>query len=191
MSQRVLIILVAILGASPASAEWLLNNYRSEVSFVSTKAIDIAEVHRFRELDGRIADNGKAVVTIDLTTVDTGIEIRDERMQSLLFETDKYPQATIRTKLDKNTLKNMLPGAISRRELEFELDLHGIEMQVMSDVVISMLSETAVTVVSTKPIIINASTLGLTEGIEALRAIANLPSIGAAVPVSFALMFEK
>lgn len=191
ITRRVLFVVATLLGATSANAEWLLNNHRSDVSFVSTKAIDVAEVHRFGELAGRIADSGKAVVTIELKSVDTSVEIRDERMQSLLFETDKYPLATIRAKFDKNMLKNMLPGAISSREVEFELDLHGVEVTVATDVVISMISETALIVVSRKPIIINAAELNLSGGVEALRAVANLPSVGNAVPVSFSLVFEK
>ena len=191
ITRRVLFVVATLLCASSANAEWLLNNHRSEVTFVSMKAIDVAEIHRFGELAGRIADSGKAVVTIELKSVDTSVEIRDERMQSLLFETDKYPLATIRAKFDKNMLKNMLPGAISSREVEFELDLHGVETTVTTDVIISMISETALIVVSRKPIIINAAELDLSGGVEALRAVANLPSIGNAVPVSFSLVFER
>lgn len=191
LTRTLLIVVTAMLGATSANAEWLLNNYRSEITFVSTKAIDIAEVHRFGDLAGRISDNGKAVVTIELKSVDTDVDIRDERMQSMLFETGKYPLATIRARFDKNMLENMMPGAISSREVEFELDLHGKEITVRTEVVISMLGESALTVVSRKPIIINAATFELSGGIEALRAIANLPSIGNAVPVSFALVFEK
>jgi len=191
ITHRVLFVVTTLLCASSANAEWLLNNHRSEVTFVSMKAIDFAEIHRFGDLAGRIADSGKAVVTIELKTVDTAVEIRDERMQSLLFETDKYPLATIRAKFDKNMLRNMLPGAISSREVEFDLDLHGVEITVTTDVVISMISETALIVVSRKPIIINAPEMNLSDGVEALRAIANLPSIGNAVPVSFSLVFEK
>ena len=78
MTIRLFVVLALMILSLGARADWLLNNHRSELTFVSTKAIDIAEVHRFDSLAGRIEDNGKAVVTIDLASVDTGIDIRDE-----------------------------------------------------------------------------------------------------------------
>jgi hypothetical protein len=39
--------------------------------------------------------------------------------------------------------------------------------------------------------LLSASSLGLAEGVEQLRAIANLPDISLAVPVTFQLLFEK
>jgi len=185
-------IAIAILAASSiANADWTLDPRASEVTFVSTKAVDIAEVHRFRVIAGEVGDNGKAVVSINLASVDTGVEIRDERMQTMLFETDKYPEATVRTRIDKAVLKNMMPGATKRQSLELEVDLHGTKLTLPAEVAISMLSETALSVVSTKPVVVDAAAFGLGEGIEALRQAANLPSIGNGVPVSFVLLFEK
>jgi hypothetical protein len=40
-----------------------------------------------------------------------------------------------------------------------------------------------------KPIIVNAGSLNLVEGVEALRESAGLPSISKAVPVTFVLQF--
>ena len=40
------------------------------------------------------------------------------------------------------------------------------------------------------PVIVNASDFALIEGIERLRAVAGLPSISPAVPVSFTLRFR-
>jgi hypothetical protein len=44
---------------------------------------------------------------------------------------------------------------------------------------------------SRKPVIVNAASVDLADGIEALREVANLPSISKAVPVSFVLTFEE
>jgi len=39
-------------------------------------------------------------------------------------------------------------------------------------------------------VVVNASLFNLADGVEALREIAGLPSISAAVPVSFVLSFD-
>mgnify|MGYP003311122456 FL=1 len=53
------------------------------------------------------------------------------------------------------------------------------------------LADNRLMVATKQPLLLNASALGLADGIEQLRAIANLPSISLAVPVTFQLLFEK
>ena len=68
---------LALLIAAPAHAEWDLNGEQSALSFVSTKAINMAEVHQFGTLSGGVDADGMVSVTIDLGSVDTSIELRD------------------------------------------------------------------------------------------------------------------
>ena len=158
---------------------------------MSTKAIDIAEVHRFTELAGRISDKGKAVITIEMVSVDTGVPIRDERMLELLFETDKFPLATARSKIDMKIIDAIAPGDSTRLTTDMTLDLHGAQVSIAAKVIVSKLSEAILVVSSAEPIILNAASANLTDGIEELRKVASLPSIGNAVPVTFVLTFER
>ncbi len=187
--RQLLIAIAALTAGSQVFASWSLDNESSDLTFVSTKAIDIAEINRFTVLAGRISDKGKAVVTVELTSVDTNIPIRDERLQEMLFETDKYPRATVRGKIDMDVIDELVPGDSIRVDTELTLDLHGAEFSITANVVVARLSETALTVSSARPVILTAASAGLTDGIEALRKVANLPSISNAVPVSFLLTF--
>ena len=47
-----LLLLSALLIASPAAAEWSLDGKSSSLSFVSVKNGMLAEVHGFKELEG-------------------------------------------------------------------------------------------------------------------------------------------
>jgi len=60
-----------------------------------------------------------------------------------------------------------------------------------SEIEVIKLVDNRLLVRSTTPIIIDAQDYDLTEGIEMLRAVAKLPSISHAVPVSYSLVFEK
>ena len=191
IKRPLLIMIAALVTSSQAFATWDLDNASSYLSFVSTKAVDIAEVHRFDTLAGRISDKGKAVITIQLGSVNTSIPVRDERMQELLFETNKYLHATARAKIDMDRIDVLQPGDSVRLDTEFTLDLHGNDVSFTANVEVARLSESVLTVTSTKPIILNAASAELTDGIEALRKVANLPSISNAVPVSFVLSFVK
>ena len=189
--RQLLFSTLALIVSSQALATWDLVNEKSSLSFVSIKAIDIAEVHRFTEMAGRISDKGKAVVTIELASVDTGVPIRDERMQEMLFETDKYPLATARAKIDMKIVDAIAPGSSTRLTTTLDIDLHGVRVTVDANVVIAKLDEKVLMVTSSKLIILNAAAANLVDGIEALREVASLPSIGNAVPVSFVLVFEN
>ena len=190
MIRQCLVVIASLTFSAPVFATWSLVNESSVLSFVSTKAVDIAEVHRFTDLAGRISDKGKAVVTLELDSVHTGIEIRDERMRETLFETDTYASATMRTTIDMDTIDELAPGMSQLLDIVVTLELHGQAVAVDVTVIISRLSETTLTVTSRSPVVINAKSFGLEDGVEALRSIANLPSIGKAVPVSFMLTFE-
>ena len=189
--RQLLFTALALIVSSQAFATWNLNSEKSSLSFVSTKAIDIAEVHRFTEMAGRLSDKGKAVVTIELASVDTGVPIRDERMQEMLFETAMYPLATVRARIDMKIVDAIAPGDSSRLATELTIDLHGVRVTVDANVVIAKLDEKVLLVTSSKPVILNAASVNLVDGIEALREVASLPSIGNAVPVSFVLVFEE
>ena len=66
--------------ADTASAEWILDNDASTLTFTSIKAGTVAETHTFGELAGSIGADGNASLVIDLDSVDTGIEIRDRNV---------------------------------------------------------------------------------------------------------------
>ena len=76
-------VFVTALWSTAALADWQLNNDESSLTFVSTKASTVAEVLTFNSLQGRVTEGGMAELTIDLDSVDTAIELRDQRMVEL------------------------------------------------------------------------------------------------------------
>ncbi|MDJ0940305.1 MAG: YceI family protein [Woeseiaceae bacterium] len=189
MTRLPLICLLVAL-STPAAADWVLDNDASRLSFVTTKANVAAEVHRFRSLEGNVDERGNATVAIDLNSVDTSIEIRDERMREMLFETEKYPTATLAATIDMNEIKALEPGSKTNILTEAQLQIHGTTVSLTVDLSVARLSETRVLVASDAPVIVNAGQSGLAAGVERLREVAGLPSISPAVPVTFVLAFD-
>lgn len=190
MKKMIVAILFITAYNAPAGAQWTLDNSDSRLSFVSTKAGAAAEAHHFNSLSGEIDERGNVTLTIDLDSVDTAIEIRDERMREMLFETDKYPTATLAATLDLAALKALSPGASMNMVTEGQLMLHGTTLSLTTDLSLMRLSDSRIVALSRKPVIVNASQVGLIEGVERLREVAGLPSISPAVPVSFILAFD-
>lgn len=183
---------VGLLAMSPAWATWQLNNDHSTLSFVSIKKGNIAEVHHFNKVAG-IVEGDHVVFTADLASVDTNIAIRDQRMKEFLFEVSQpgFAQAQFKAALTPNVLKEMNAGELKTLALQGELSLHGEKQTVNVQVLVVKLADNKVIISSLKPIIINAENYALVDGIAKLQALAGLPSISNAVPVSFVLVFER
>jgi len=184
-------LILSMLISIPAEAGWTLNNDESTLSFVSTKAINAAEVQKFSTLEGIVDDSGQAHVSIDLSSIDSAIELRDDRMREMLFETGMHPTAEITAQIDMAALGKMSSGDSGTMTVMGELALHGETVALTFDVVVARLGEGKLLVISQKPVIIGAQQFRLTQGIEKLREIAGLPSISTSVPVSFVLSFDS
>lgn len=180
-----------VLLASPAWAAWELDNAGSTLTFVSIKAGDLGEVHRFDTLSGSISQQGAVEVVVDLASVDTLIPIRDQRMRDILFEVARFPTATLQAAVDAGKLAALLPGQTEAVSVMATLALKSQTLPLTLEVLVARLSETQILVASRQPVIVNAGQAGLVDGVEQLREIAGLPSISKAVPVSFVLVFRQ
>lgn len=191
MKNIIIGLLLIPLSFVTSAASWKVANNESNVNFISIKKGDIAEVNHFKTISGTLNENGQFELTISLASVDTHVEIRDERVESLLFEVDKYPKLTLSAMVDKNLLKSINVGESQITTIKGLIDLHGKEVSIPFTVSIAKLSNTNLLVASVMPVIVHSDSFGLTEGIEKLREIAGLSSISKAVPVSFILNLKK
>lgn len=185
---RAIVIFLLISLPMATQAAWQLDNDASSVSFNSIKNGQVVESHYFKSINGSIEAN-QASISIDLSSVETAIGIRNERMQAMLFETGTYPVATITAILDREDVAALQSKATSTLQLPITIELHGQEANATVPVLVTR-SADRITVSSQRPVIIQASTFKLAAGIEALRKIAGLQSITLSVPVSFSLNFE-
>ncbi len=191
MKIKKFLIISTLLVAGPCFAAWTLDNDSSQVSFVSVKAGDAGEVHRFTEISGGLSADGNASVTIQLASVDTLIPLRDERMRELLFQTDMFPTASLSADIDMDALNALEPGGSMDIATSLMLDLHGHQLSIATEMIVARLGDHRLMVSSRKPVVVSAASVDLVSGIEALREIAGLPAISKAVPVSFVLTFDE
>ena len=182
---------VLFLFSTPVFPDWNLVNEESRINFISIKASDIAEIHTFKELSGSVKNNGQAQVVINLSSLETLIPIRNERMGNLLFETKVYPVASFKLKLDLQTFLLTEVGKSSDVTLRGVLELKGKQFTMPVKISVTRLSDQSFLVKSSEPLLLNADSLGLSDGIESLRVIAGLPSISKSVPVTFSLIFRQ
>lgn len=189
-TKKVAVLTSIALLAGSAQAQWSLDNSASTLSFVTVKADHVGEVHTFDQLSGSIDDRGNVEIMVELASVNTLIDIRNERMQSMLFETNLFPRAMITGDVDLASFVEMSPGASITAQVEFDLDIHGVSNSYNTELIVTRLANGVVASTS-KPIIVTAASHGLVDGVEALREIAGLPSISRSVPVTFNVVFDE
>ena len=190
LTSRLSLLLLTLVSAS-SFADWTLNNDKSNLNFISVKKSSIVEVHHFSQLTGSVKDSsGKANIEINLASVETLIPIRNERIQSLLFQTNMYPKASIRADINVADVNQLKAGESFKTKQTLVLDLHGVKNELVADMQVTKLMNNSLNVSSLKPVVLKAADFKLVEGINDLRDIASLPSITTQIPVTFNLVFD-
>jgi polyisoprenoid-binding protein YceI len=169
---------------------WNLDSTASYLNFVTTKNTHNVEVHNFTRISGAISTTGVATLAIDLSSVNTNIALRDERMRDLLFQITSFPTATATLNLPSGLLTNLAVGDTSEIQITASLDLHGVNSPIATKVSVQRLSATRILVQNLSPVVVNAPDYSLTAGVEALRAAVGIASISTAVPVDFTLIYD-
>ena len=180
-------VLLAVSGF--AHSDWELRN-SSRVSYVSIKNNAIAETNVFTNVTGGVNKKGELAISIDLSSVETQVEIRNQRMRELFFEVARYPKATITAQFEAQELAQVNSGAPLQIIKPLKLSLHGVEAEVEAHVSIVSVGNRA-WVSTVQPILISAADFGLSGGVETLREVAGLQAISSAVPVSVDLRLQK
>jgi polyisoprenoid-binding protein YceI len=181
---------------STASAQhWAIDSNQSTLNFVTTKAgqqgvAGISETQVFKRYSGGVDQEGKISLNIDLASVDTGIEIRDERLRTMLWNVKATPQATFTAQLPTDILKAVGGAASQTIELNGQLQMGGQTKPVVASVRVSKLASNQILVVTRQPILINANDYGLRPGVEALREVMGLNFLAGSAPVSFTLVLN-
>ena len=181
----------ATAAAALTEGNWTLDPAGSRLSYVSIKAGEVAEANRFDAMTGTVAADGTASLDIDLASVNTGVDIRNERMREIFFAVAENPTATVTAKLDPARFAGLAVGQSLTRPLKASVTIKGVSSDVETEVLVTRVAEDRVTVVPTAPVIISTDMFDLTDELGELRALAQLPSITPAVPVTFTLAFTR
>lgn len=178
-------------GAMSAQAAWELDGAASSFYYVTSKASAVSEVNSFAGLSGGITDAGAASLAINLASVDTGIDIRNERMRDIVFQVAQYMEATVSVPVDAAALDSLAVGASMTGTYTATVSLHGINQEMSADLKVVKLAQDSIQVSTVRPLIVGAGAFGLAEEVEQLREIASLPSINPNIVVNFTLVYTQ
>lgn len=183
------VALAAVLCAGPALADsWTLDGDSSRLAFGSIKNDWNGEVHSFTGLEGSVTDEGAVSIEIDLGSVQTNIDIRNERMIEHVFK--GIATANLNAQMDMEALDGIAVGGTDVIDVEGVLSFLGAELDVETQMFVARLSEKQVLVTTNDMIFLDIDDAGLTAGIDKLLEIAGLDGITRASPVTIRFMFN-
>lgn len=182
----------ALLGFLLSTTLWGAEVVRegSYVRFISVKKNAVAEVGGFGRFAGTLSSEGEFRLDVDLSSVSTLVEIRDQRMRDVLFETVRFPAATVVGQVDMARVGALAAGQELVVPVTGSLGLHGAEQKLQADVRIVRLADGALRASTVNPVLLSLKDFGLEEGVDKLQALAELPSITRVVPVYFSLLLK-
>ena len=124
------ILLASLLLSAFAHADnavWESDN--NHISFLSIKVNQqknsITEQSAFTSSKAMLDKDGMFTLTIDLNSVKTNIDIRDQRLKDWVFETAQFGTATVSGKVDADAVNKLAVGETLKLEQPLELDIHG------------------------------------------------------------------
>jgi len=174
-------------GAALADS-WTLDGENSRLAFGSVKKDKIGEVHSFENLSGAVAADGSVTVDIDLTSVQTNIDIRNERINEHVF--GGKAAATLTAQIDMDQLKAIAVGGMSTVDIEGSLGFLGQSVDIEAEMFVVRVSESQVVVSTNDMLFVSAEDLGISAGIDKLMALAKLPGITRTSPVTVRMVFN-
>ena len=181
-------LLITLVATGTAHASWDVTD-SSRVGFVSIKNNSIGENNVFEQVTGSISDAGRVALSIDLTSVETGVGIRNERLQRMLFEVGKFPTATVQATLSTSQLDALNAGGSASETVKVTVSLHGVSVDKLAALSVGV-SEDGLRVTSIQPIVVTAQDFGLESGVAALQAIAGLNAISRSIPITVDLFLR-
>ena len=160
------------------------------LNFVSVKNDHVDEIHRFTDVQGEWVD-GKVSIEIPVTSLDTQIPIRNERMLKHLFNAEDYSIVSAAASLEEKLLTEMPVGETLPLMVDITVFIAGKSETMQSSLQVTRLSTDRFLATTTHPINIDTKAFGLVAGIEQLREIAGLQRIDYNVPVTFSVQFTR
>ena len=124
MFPKLVILLSGVGFTVPVQADWTVSD-SSRIGFVSIKNNRIGENNAFERVSGSISESGQVAVSVDLSSVETGIGIRNERLQKMLFEVASFPTASIDAALSDSQIAALRAGGARAESVSVNIRLRG------------------------------------------------------------------
>lgn len=183
-----LFLLLALLSFQSFAADTfnLVTDY-SSLSFATIKKQYVVEPATISGLTGSLDESGKFAVIVPVGNIDTSVAIRDERLNSMFFDSTTNPIIIISGQFDLASLTQPISKVLVPASVSF----YGNNQTFNFPVIITKTAY-AITVNSYAPVIVKSSDFGIpAANLTKLAATVGGLALSDAVPVNINLVFKK
>lgn len=177
--------------SQPASMEWTLDGEASSLSFVTVKNSDVLEASHFGTLTGSVSEDGNAHVSAQTDTVESWVDIRNERLVEHFFQSASHPMLSVDTQIDLDAFDRLETGETMRTELTLTVTLVSTPRTIYTDVLVTRAGSDTVIVATAEPVMVDARDFGLGPQVELLESLVGLDSVSPVAAVSAYLVYER
>lgn len=166
-----------------------LDSELSALSFATTKLQYVIEPASITGLTGGTDQSGKLKIEVPIANLDTGVPIRNERLNKLFFTSEVFPTAIVEASIPGGILDKSL--VVTQQTIPAKVTLFGNSQDIQFKV--NIVKTNDVLAVSTvAPVIVRGSGFGIpADNLAALAQTVGGISISDAVPVTFSLILKK
>ncbi|MDD1779797.1 YceI family protein [Enterovibrio sp. ZSDZ35] len=185
--------IILALSLSPslafASDDYTIVSDASSISFATIKKTYVVEPATLSGVEGQVDANGSFRITAPISSVSTGIPIRNQRLNELFFDSKKFPTLTVEGQVDMAGLdKN---GTMLQQSIPAKVTLFGNTKDITLDMNI-IKTDDSIFAFTYKPVIISGATFGIPEqNLKDVSATVGNIDISSTVPVSVSLVFKE
>jgi hypothetical protein len=186
--KKTLVLSLALLSfQSFATEKFNLTTDFSSISFATIKKQYVVEPATISGLTGSLDEQGRFAVIAPVTNIDTGVSIRNERLNSLFFDSSENPVIMVSGQFDLSALTQ----PISKMTVPAEVSFYGNKKTFDFPVIITKTAD-AIIVNSYKSVIVTASDFSIpAANLTKLAATVGGLALSDAVPVNINLVFNK
>lgn len=193
MKKILLATLLVSAFAQADNAEWASAD--NQISFLSIKVNQqknsITEQSVFTSSEARLGKEGDFILDIDLNSVKTNIDLRDQRLKDWVFETAQFGKATVSGKVDADAVNKLAVGETLKLAQPLVLDIHGKKINLQADLSVQRVAEDKIMVSTLTPVILDTKEMDMGKGVAQMVEVMALSSIVEQVPVSFSGEFIR
>ena len=140
-------------------------------------------------LSGEVSADGTAKIMVDLTSVETLIDIRNERMKEHVFK--GLTEATLTAAIDMDEVNGLAAGDMTVLDVEGSLSFLGTDVPIETEMFVVRIDPGRVMVTTNDMIFLSAEDAGIMGGIDKLMELAKLPGITRTSPVTLRFVFDQ
>lgn len=190
----------------PISGEFNVVPSESNINFTSIKNQDIGVTGFFEEVSGSVTvpDNGNVnettgKITLSLTSLNTGLSVRDNRVIEHFFEVDTGTETADNDEavfsisgLDSEKVKNISTLNKSRNLTAIgTMNIHGESVKQAMNLSVTRTAEDEVRVTTRKPYVFNIKKFNMVEPLQKLMEVCGHGDISLAVPLDINLTLRQ